>query len=187
MSHRSLARAKLASTVALGAMLLTPVAAEGHNHRSLRHGSGDPSRVSLARAGAFWGMLPCAGNVTVTTGDLSALYGFAPGYAAAVALAPCTIMIDRGTGLVSALSDSENFSQYCTLIAHEIGHLLGYHHVTDPTSIMYSGAGMPARFPTRQCAQPFTFWNGGWQTVSALQQTYSHLSTPAEQAALGVD
>ncbi len=83
-----------------------------------------------------WGAVPCGGSVSVSWAVLDptvnassdwwnpvAAYGNAP------ANAQCKITLNE----VQAF----DWPMFCTVMVHEIGHLVGQQHTTDKTSVMY--------------------------------------------------
>lgn len=123
-----------------------------------------PTTLTLNRqaqvAYAYWHRTPPCGAVTVTVD---------PG------------LRERDHVMAEAFDDTCQISTMpisdqllsCALITHEYGHLLGYGHSLDPTSIMFSGRKIQA---TRNCLRHWTtewrchgtrcFWARIWQPFS---------------------
>lgn len=148
---------RLALTLAIAVALLLPSAAGAATvEPSTGYPRTDPlddtrTRDSLTAAVAFWGRTAPCGKVHVyAAGDLVETKN-----AFAMAEEPaCTIWVDWPRLYGKGASDSpwEQRMKYCTVIAHEYGHLLGYEHSARSRSVMNVTS---VRLPTRPCARRF--------------------------------
>lgn len=90
----------------------------------------DPWQAGLSAAVLHWGRTPpCwpVGFIRDAPADT-----MPPGAEMSVTptVEPCTIRS-------AAMADAESPWQICSDVVHEVGHLLGYQHSTDPADIMY--------------------------------------------------
>jgi hypothetical protein len=84
----------------------------------------------------YWGAMPCNGNVNVSwqnldpsiNGDAS-WWNPVAAYGNASANSDCSISMN--------LAQDYSWPMLCTVVTHEIGHLTGHDHVTDPSNVMY--------------------------------------------------
>jgi hypothetical protein len=84
----------------------------------------------------YWGASPCGGAVSVSWTDLdpsingsSTWWNPVSAYGNAGANSQCKITLNQ-------VQDFD-WPMFCTVIVHEVGHLLGQQHTTDPASVMY--------------------------------------------------
>lgn len=112
---------------------------------------GTPEFEQLVQvATAHWPAQPCSGEVEYAYADLP---GTTVGYASWMqpALAPpdplrfssCRIDIETDLEVEAAT--------LCTVVAHELGHLLGHNHAADPADVMYANL----RGPLAACEAAF--------------------------------
>lgn len=130
---------RLLLLIALAASLLAaPAHAEPPLDRPL---TGERYTASLEAAGEFWhAEPPCRVRFYAASDDeLQAWLGF--GVAAAVRAVQhgkeCPVWIGPGREEASV----RNRVEVCTITTHEVGHLLGNGHSTDPDSIMWPVLG----------------------------------------------
>lgn len=101
-------------------------------------------------ATGYWPAPPCGGAVEYAYADLpGTTVGYASWMQPAVAapdpaaFSACRIDIERALDVESAT--------LCTVIVHELGHLRGLVHATDPADVMYANL----RSPLAECAAAF--------------------------------
>ena len=82
-----------------------------------------------------WGAMPCNGQVTVlwetldaTINGVASWWNPVAAYGNSAANADCSISMN--------LAQDYSWPMLCTVVTHEIGHLLGQDHVTDPKDVM---------------------------------------------------
>jgi hypothetical protein len=144
----------LAAAVALALLapaLLTPAPSHGavaQPAAAFAVGS-EPFNRAVAIAEAQWGRRPCGGHVSyswdvlpeLTNGHATWLNPVAP-YA--------DPSLNRNCRIVFNAVASFDWPMFCTVVAHEMGHLLGLRHAEDPRSLMaplYTA-------PLAACAEP---------------------------------
>lgn len=146
-------------------------AAHRHPWRAEHHRSSQPQWLYLdpialvkERARTYWrDQAPCGGAYTVRLAALAP-----PTAAQATWRSPAGLNVFGDTSLYTGcaivLSSASypnveamemNFIAFCAIFVHEYGHLLGFHHSTDPSNIMY-----PQPRPPAICRQSTTFADG---------------------------
>lgn len=111
-----------------------------------------------AIAARYWGAAPCSGVVTVVWAPLDPDVNAVSDWTVALDANPaensdCVITLNQ--------VDAFDWPMLCTVVVHEMGHLSGHEHSTDPRSVMYpvylgpipqcragSGAGAGTSAPT---------------------------------------
>ncbi len=102
-----------------------------------RFAAGSPAMIEAELiATRYWGVSPCGGVVAVSWAPLdpsingnSTWWNPASAYGNAGANAQCAITLNQ--------SQAFDWPMFCTVMVHEIGHLVGQQHSTDATSVMY--------------------------------------------------
>jgi hypothetical protein len=84
----------------------------------------------------YWNATPCSGVVGVSWSSLdpsinasSNWWNPVAAYGNAAANTKCTITLNQ--------NQDYDWPMFCSVMVHEIGHLLGQQHTTDPASVMY--------------------------------------------------
>lgn len=102
---------------------------------------GDRVTVALAVAEAYWNAVPCGGDVTIALVPMDASYN-----AVATWTNPVSDYGDPALNVGCRIDlNPRNLTRWrklCTVVVHEVGHLTGHPHVSDPRDVMtpvYSG------------------------------------------------
>lgn len=85
---------------------------------------------AIAIANAHWPGSPCQGHVAVIPTNAATIHALVPG-AGSVAMSFCRVLVNW-----SAWARYPT-RQKCRMLEHEFGHLAGYGHAMDPTSVMF--------------------------------------------------
>lgn len=106
---------------------------------------------SMAVAHTFavqrWGMEPCGGNVAVSWARLGPNVNAHSYWLAEAGADPSTY---TDCSITYSLDVAWDWPKLCTVIEHELGHLAGHEHSTDPHNIM----SVYYVFPAPECAAP---------------------------------
>lgn len=120
--------------------LAWPSAAEA---RADTYSVGSPVWIAAIEASvAQWGALPCGGAIEYGS---TALPAGVVGSASWMRSGQAPLDPSRFTACRIDLSTEMDLGpeQFCTTLAHEMGHLHGYGHVDDPTNLMAATIGAP--------------------------------------------
>lgn len=98
--------------------------------------------AAIAASEAHWGSMPCGGAVTYSWTDLpEGIVGYASWMQDSSAPQDASRFSDCRLDL--AVSADLGPALFCTVMAHEIGHLHGHEHVDDPSNLMAPRLGKP--------------------------------------------
>jgi hypothetical protein len=99
--------------------------------------TGPVVQEALAVGGAYWGSAPCHGDVTPSWGDLpprtnaEARWGNTEGrFDHPEFNVACEVVLNRDMAW--------DWPKLCTVVVHELGHLLGHDHAADADDVMYA-------------------------------------------------
>ena len=136
-------RRPLAALAAAVALLATPASAlAGGGEQEYPIGS-EVWNAALTVSTEIWGGLPCGGAVDYAWSDLPAgTLGYASWMAPADAPSDATQYSSCRVDLERAMDQRP--AMFCTVVAHELGHLLGHEHVDEPGQLMSATLTRPA-------------------------------------------
>jgi hypothetical protein len=148
---------RVVGTLAVAATLLTGTAAVAPSPGSAAHSAANAAGTAAAStandlsqfavdspamihaeliAVKYWGTSPCAGVVSVSWAPLdpsinasSNWWNPVTAYGNASQNSRCAITLNQNQAF--------DWPMFCTVMVHEIGHLVGQQHVTDQSSVMY--------------------------------------------------
>jgi hypothetical protein len=108
--------------------LLLLVGAVAPAHAAAQTHSWLPQAIAIADA--HWPDSPCQGHVAVIPADKATVDALVPG-AGSVATSFCRVLVNWDAWARYPAR------QKCRMLEHEFGHLAGYSHAMDPTSVMF--------------------------------------------------
>jgi hypothetical protein len=135
LRHVALRRVLIAALFAVLALVATGASSAAAATPSAERLAADPASWQRAYDVALehWGHTPCSGSVRTTwrglDGDINALAAWsAMPDAPASTFSACEISFNAGLDW--------DFATYCSVVVHEVGHLLGHDHNDEPGHIM---------------------------------------------------